>query len=99
MSMKPICVSCQRFFRPKRNDVSFIEGMPKGGLGREPVRGKYGADDWKPYKLWAGDLWECHGCGAQIISGVALMPVSEHFKPDFGAAVESCRPMVQVNDC
>jgi hypothetical protein len=97
--MKPICVPCQRFFRPKRNGIYFIEGMLKGGLEREVIRGKHGADDWRPYKLWHGDLWECHGCGAQIISGVGLEPVTEHFKPGFKAVIEECRPVVQVNDC
>jgi hypothetical protein len=97
--MKPICVPCQRFFRPKKNEVYFTEGMEKGGLNRAAVTGKDGADDWKPYKLWCGDLWECRGCGAQIISGVAHVPIAEHFQQNFSAEVEAYRPMVQINDC
>jgi hypothetical protein len=27
-SLKPICVKCQRFYRPSRNGVWFLEGMP-----------------------------------------------------------------------
>ena len=27
--MKPICVPCQRFYRPKKNGFMFIEAMPR----------------------------------------------------------------------
>jgi hypothetical protein len=66
--MKPICVPCQRFYRPKRNGVYLCEGMPHG----PEWDGKSGRDSpgWLPYKIWQGDLWECPDCHAQIISGV-----------------------------
>jgi hypothetical protein len=54
---------------------------------------------WVPYKLWHGDLWQCKGCGHQIISGVAREPVSEHYLPDFNETVDHFQPIVQINDC
>ena len=64
--MKPICVPCQRFYRPKQNDYSFVEGMPTHGA--KP--GTEEPDKWRPYKLWLGDLWECKGCGS--LEGLGL---------------------------
>lgn len=96
--MKPICVPCQRFYRPKQNGRYFIEGMPVGSTRPEP--GVSQPELWKPYKLWAGDEWECRGCGSTIIVGVASTPQSEHFKDDFRTAVASfCPDKYQVNDC
>jgi hypothetical protein len=96
MSLKPICVKCQRFYRPEKNGVMFLEGMPKFN-GAPP--GKDCEDLWSPYKLWRGDLWKCHGCGHLIISGVARDPITEHYLPEFKEAVELLQPMLQVNDC
>lgn len=95
--MKPICVPCQRFFRPKKNGFSFIEGMPVGNARAEP--GTSDPDSWKPYKLWMGDLWECHGCGTNIVVGVAGSPLAEHYQTDFTSHVASFGPKLQVNDC
>ena len=65
--MKPICVPCQRFMRPKKNGYYFLEGMPNyewdGKSGKE-------SEGWIPYKLWVGDLFECPDCHAQTISGI-----------------------------
>lgn len=94
--MKPICVPCQRFYRPKKNDFAFIEGMPRVN-GAEP--GVSQPESWKPYKLWYGDLWECKGCGAQIVVGTGLKPVSEHYRDDFNETVRATNPTLQVNDC
>ena len=54
---------------------------------------------WKPYKLWFGDKWECDGCGAQIVVGVAQLPLAEHYQPKFDWLVQQYRPELQVNDC
>lgn len=78
---KPVCVTCGLFFRPKRNGQVFEEGKPDGA---EPVR--YTAEDgtkWSPYKLWSADLWECRGCGFQIIVGAGREPIAEHFHEDY----------------
>lgn len=96
--MKPICVPCQRFFRCKKNDFPFIEGMPTGDSD-EALPGTATAGRWKPYKLWLGDRWECEGCGAQIVVGVAKQPIAEHYHPDFAPAVAMYRPELQINDC
>lgn len=95
---KPVCVPCQRFFRPKKNGYRLVEGMPVVS-GAEP--GTAEPEKWAPYKLWVADLWECHGCGAQIVSGFANQPIAEHYQPGFADAVAfSGGPdVLQVNDC
>lgn len=94
--MKPICVPCQRFFRPKRNGLPFIEAMPIEG---SPAPGTAEPDRWTPYKLWIGDLWRCDGCGAEIVSGVAREPVAEHYQPDFTNQVRRHGAELLINDC
>lgn len=82
-------------FRPKKNDYKFIEGMPIG----EALPGTATPDKWRPYKLWAGDKWECEGCGAVIVVGVAQRPIDEHYTETFKKNVELFGPQLQVNDC
>lgn len=55
--------------------------------------------DWTGYKLWVGDLWECRGCGAQIISGVAPSPLNEHYKPDYEAQRARLDITLRIDDC
>jgi hypothetical protein len=94
--LKPICVKCQRFYRMKKSGFSFMEGMP---LDNSTPAGTENPDAWTPYKLWSGDLWECRGCGHQLISGVGSSPISEHYKPDFQEVVKRYIATYQVNDC
>lgn len=94
--MKPVCVPCKRFYRPKRNGYYFIEGMP---TENQAPKGTEAEHLWMPYKLWSGDQWECEGCGAQIVVGTGANPVSEHYKPDFDREVQRYAPELQVNDC
>lgn len=94
--MKPICVHCHRFFKPKQNGFYFTEGMPEGGA--KP--GLEEADHWKPYKIWVGDLYECDGCGTQIIAGFGRGPLAEHYEPDFKRLhTATGAGRFQVNDC
>jgi hypothetical protein len=96
--MKPVCVPCQRFFRAKKNGFYFIEGMPVGGVARaEP--GTDHPEQWEPYKLWVGDLYECEGCGAQTIVGVPHVHLAEHYQPDFTENCKRFNATFQVNDC
>lgn len=98
--MKPVCVSCQRFFRLKTIGFSFIEAMPNGKGDGYPAPGTTESKRWTPYKIWRGDLWKCEGCGAQIVSGVAGSPWSEHYQPDFQKQItETGASQLQVNDC
>jgi hypothetical protein len=95
--MKPICVPCQRFYRPSRNGIAFIEGMPNGNDAKpglaEPER-------WRPYKLWMGDEWRCPDCEAVIIVGVGQQPINEHYKDGFEDDVKSWGgDQLQINDC
>ena len=96
--MKPICVPCQRFFRPKKNGYPFIEATPTGDSD-EAFPGKATPERWKPYKLWLGDKWECEGCHAEIVVGVAQAPRAEHYEPEFESEVAYYKPELQVNDC
>jgi len=92
--LKPICVPCQRFYRPQRNGQRFIEGMPvKAGA----IPGKTAAFDWQPYKLWMGDQWKCQGCGAEIIVGFGHRPIAEHHQDGFAEKVKNVT--LQINDC
>ena len=75
--LKPVCTKCQRFYRPKKNGIVLLEGMPWGD-NIEP--GTSMPDKWLPYKMWRADLWECKGCGHQIISGNSREPLWEHYK-------------------
>ena len=92
---KPACPKCQRFFRPKTNGYSMMEGMP---LNNAPP-GKVDPDNWKPYKLWVADLWECPDCGAEVVVGYGQQPVAEHYQTDFREQVALRPPKVQINDC
>jgi len=96
--LKPICVPCQRFYRCKKNGRYFIEAAPNGS---DALPGRADPSDWHPYKLWSGDLWECPDCGAEIISGVGLEPISvQHEQPRFGELLQTLVPDgFQVNDC
>lgn len=95
--MKPICVPCQRFFRPKKNGFYFIEGMP---TENRALAGTSEPEKWKPYKVWSGDLWRCQGCGATIVVGTGHNPLAEHYQDDFDQKVASYgAAQLQVNDC
>ena len=97
MSLKPICVPCQRFYRCKENGVFFVENMPKEN-GAPP--GKLYPELWTPYKIWSGDKWRCEGCGSEIISGVGRNPIAYQHQKDFAAKIESFgAAQFQVNDC
>ena len=97
--MKPICVPCRRFFRMKRSGFYFTEAMPADGEKR-PQAGTVEPAKWKPYKIWSGDRWECPGCGATIVVGTGMAPVSEHYEPDFGHYMRTLHAdQLQVNDC
>lgn len=96
--MKPVCVKCERFYRPKKNGTAFVEMMPRG-MRKAAAPGVSDRAAWKPYKLWMADLWICHGCGHELIVGAGNIPLAEHFHPDFGAQVAAYRAAIIVNDC
>ena len=77
--MKPVCVPCERFMRPKRNGYYFVEGMPNGS---PHLIGK-GATGWKPYKIWCGDLWHCPTCGTETVVGVGSEPITVQHQSNF----------------
>lgn len=93
---KPVCVPCQRFFRPKKNGYVWIEAMP---IEADAPPGTAKPEAWKPYKLWNSDMMECQGCGAQIVVGHGRGPMSEHYHPDFAGWTGDYPPQLTVNDC
>lgn len=98
--MKPICVKCQRFYRMVKSGFYFIEAMPVAGGDGPAEPGTAEPHRWTPYKVWAGDKWQCEGCGHELVKGTGRLPLSEHFKPDFAATVERLdAAQLQVNDC
>lgn len=102
MALKPICVGCQRFYRPLRNGAYFTESKPVGGLDRPALPGLAEPHNWEPYKVWVGDLWGCPTCGAEIIVGVAREPITQDYQPDFLAKrerLDAHQPERQINDC
>lgn len=97
-SMKPICVSCERFMRPKKNDFAFVEGKPI--QNNWPPVGKGSDAFWTKYKLWFGDLWECPTCNTQVVVGVAPQPLSADWHSDFAEKVEAHKGMqLFIKDC
>ena len=91
----PICVKCRLFFRPKKNGTVWEEMMPVNlNRTRDPI-----ADSWVPYKLWESDLWECKGCGVEILVGHASRVFAEHFQPGYAQAKQAHSPVLSVTDC
>ena len=87
----PVCVACGLFFKPKKNGFAWVEGMPTVLVN--------GDEEWKPYKLWLGDLLACAGCGTEIIAGHGREPISIHHEPNFEPRLKAFNPSVIVNDC
>lgn len=95
--MKPVCVPCRRFFRVKKTGFYFVEGMP---LGNNVKPGNEEPQGWGPYKVWSGDLWECQGCGARIVSGVGMEPLAVQHEARFDEILQRVHAdQLQVNDC
>lgn len=96
MSLKPICIPCQRFYRPEKNGQIVLEGAPI--LSARP--GTIDSHLWAPYKLWRADRWRCEGCGHEIVCGSALAPFSERHHPTFSLELNRFSDqLVRVNDC
>jgi hypothetical protein len=89
---KPVCVRCQRFFRPYRNGAYVLENKPKEG--RQQPKGTEAPQMWEPYKVWMCDTWVCNGCGEVIAVGFAQKPTWEDYK---GPLPEG--NYLPVNDC
>lgn len=83
--MKPICVTCKRFYRPSKTGVYFLENMP---IVNGAAPGDAEPEKWKPYKLWSGDEWKCPNCKSTIIVGTGLVPIAFHHEPNFLDKVE-----------
>lgn len=95
--VRPVCVPCQRLFRPSKTGRPFIEQMP---VVNRPTPGASNPEQWRPYKLWWGDEYTCPGCNAIVIVNMTY-PMAEHFQPDFDVTIERCGgdDILRVNDC
>ena len=72
--MQPVCVKCERGLKCKRNGVYFVATDHDG----------------YDYELWSSDLWECRGCGVQILRrGTGQEPIASSFEDDFQQKVEA----------
>jgi hypothetical protein len=91
---KPACVKCKRFYRPKKNGARALEQMPTVD-GAKP--GTQDEDLWAPYKIWHADLWQCEGCGHELIVGYGRLPEYEHHHPEMDLAL--LLPHHKINDC
>jgi len=97
MGIKPVCVKCQRFFKPHKNGIFCLENMP---VVNRAESGTAHPEKWRPYKIWAADLWKCQGCGHEIIYGAGLSPVDEHYKPEFKEVLRTTKAdQYPINDC
>jgi len=80
--------------RTKKTGFYFTEGF--GGDGRQ---GKHSIG-WRPYKIWIGDLWECPDCKSQIVTGVGMQRVAEHYESNFNDILDRTNAkQLLVKDC
>lgn len=86
MAGRPVCVKCCRFYRCKKNETAWEEGYPVTRT------------TWGSYRLWSGDLWECPGCGSEIIVGHGMRPVAEKHEPNYAERCEQGKPLLRVDD-
>ena len=96
---KPICVPCERFMRPKKNGVSWLEMAPMSneadGDDTRPVHRK----GWRAYKLWMADLWHCPDCHHEVIVGHGRDPIAMQHEEDFSRVLDSYSPTLEIKDC
>lgn len=86
MAGRPVCVKCRRFYRCKKNETTWEEG----GLDKDGNR--------CGYRLWYGDLWECPGCGTEIIVGHARKPFAESHHQNYVERVNAEKGLLRVSD-
>jgi hypothetical protein len=82
----PICIQCGLFFRVQKNGITWEERI------------RVSDDEWRPYKLWQADLWECRGCGTQILTGHGQKPIAEYFENNYYDIRDRFVPMLRVDD-
>lgn len=87
MSRGLVCLKCRLFYRIKKNGVVIEEGMPDG------------SGDSAPYKLWMADLYECTGCGSQLVTGFGQVPLAEHYQDRYARVREHNPPLAHIADC
>lgn len=68
---------CGSFFRVKQLSVTVEEQT----------------DDGAPIALWSADLFRCDSCGAEVISGFALVPMARRHDPFYADIWRGSRPV------
>jgi hypothetical protein len=71
------CLTCRRFFAPKRIGVYAEECFEDGG----------------GYKVWAADLLACPGCGTEVLAGFGAGPIAEHYQDGYAATRARLQPI------
>ena len=71
--MKPICVECQIEMYPHVNGC-WVVYLFRGD---------------EPYKVHLGDIWRCPVCDKEVVKGIALEPILEHWKDDIKEAIRN----------
>ena len=92
---KPACLKCQRFYRCKKTGFMWLETMP---IDYPAEPGTVEPEKWAPYKIWHSDLYECQGCGHQLIVGHGLHPITEQYE---GEVFDDHMKLIEgtINDC
>lgn len=92
---KPVCPTCQRFYKCVKTGIYWTESMP---IGEGALPGNLAPKKWHPYKIWSGDMYECDGFNNKIIDGKE--PVNEHFRDGFLEDQQSLEAdKIIINDC
>jgi len=68
---------------------------PRGGV--QVPQGTEAPEMWEPYQIWHSDLWECKGCGSEIVVGHCGSPISRDYMEDFERTLTLSQSV--VNDC
>ena len=75
--LKPICVSCQREMSMEKSGVDIIEHMADGS----------------PYRITAGNMYRCSGCGRKVVTDFVSDGV-EHYEEQFAGRLALSRSLL-----
>jgi len=84
--IRPVCIKCQKEYKVKKSGV-ITELMTT--FGGKPAS----------FELYDSDLWECPGCGHQIIGGFGQKALAQHFEEDYQEVLKRVSTTSQVFKC
>ena len=74
--IRPVCAKCKVEYFVKKQGVYVVSMFSSPPL---------------PYKIYHADLWECPGCGHQIIGGFGDGALAEHYESSFEKILSNVR--------